>query len=80
MKQTGSLTPFERLRCCNRWQNESESKADRFLGLQGFDTIDRGAGADVIFGGLDDDVLTGGAGGDTFVFQRRADGNVLPEN
>lgn len=57
-----------------------ESKADRFFGLQGFDTLDSGAGADVLFGGLDDDVLTGGAGGDTFVFQRRADGNVLPEN
>lgn len=54
--------------------------ADRFFGLQGFDTLDGGAGADVLFGGLDDDVLTGGAGGDTFVFLRRADGIVVPDN
>jgi len=59
---------------------ESESKADRFFGLQGFDTLDSGAGADVFFGGLDDDVLTGGAGDDTLVLQRRADGNVVPED
>lgn len=57
-----------------------EDIADRFFGLQGFDTLDGGAGEDVLFGGLDDDVLTGGAGGDTFVFLRRADGIVVPEN
>jgi len=34
----------------------------------------------VFFGGLDDDVLTGGAGDDTLVLQRRADGNVVPED
>lgn len=54
--------------------------ADRFFGLQGADTIDGGAGADVLFGGLDDDVLTGGSGADTFVFLRRADGIVKPDN
>lgn len=57
-----------------------EDTADRFFGLQGFDTLDGGAGSDVLFGGLDDDVLSGGAGGDTFVFLRRADGIVAPDN
>lgn len=59
--------------------SETEMVHDRFLGLQGFDTLEGGGGDDVLFGGLDDDILTGGAGADTFVFLRRADGIVEPD-
>lgn len=59
--------------------SQIDSFSDRFFGLQGFDTLDGGAGDDLLFGGLDNDVLTGGTGADTFVFLRRADGIVAPE-